>query len=322
MDSIFEDDSEGVGSEVEAYCPSPRCKADTNHTIISMYEDEVRRVQCVVCGDVHAYRRPRGDVDDEPPEPPVRKFVRKPTWEQAMARVTERELAACRPYSIRDTYVEGDVVSHPTFHVGFVTELLPDNKCEITFKDERRILVHNRSDLASKMPSVADTPVPRVEEDSKRKKKRRAKQADRPNILLGTPHQIELSASELAALEAAAERVALEKLEHLHAEEDAPAKGKKAGKPANAAKAAAKVAKADGKPAKASAKPAKVPSKARAAVKAKAAPAKAKTKAKAKPVKAAAPVKSVRATGGKKTVKSAPAVKKVRATGGKKSVRR
>ena len=33
----------------------------TNHTIMSKYEDEVRRVQCVVCGEVHAYRKPRGD---------------------------------------------------------------------------------------------------------------------------------------------------------------------------------------------------------------------------------------------------------------------
>ena len=54
MDSIFDEDVDEVGGEIEAYCPSPRCKADTTHTIISMYEDEVRRVQCVVCGDVHA----------------------------------------------------------------------------------------------------------------------------------------------------------------------------------------------------------------------------------------------------------------------------
>jgi len=54
MDSIFEEEADEVGGEIEAYCPSPRCKADTTHTIISMYEDEVRRVQCVVCGEVHA----------------------------------------------------------------------------------------------------------------------------------------------------------------------------------------------------------------------------------------------------------------------------
>ena len=32
MDSIFEEDADEVGGEIEAYCPSPRCKADTTHT--------------------------------------------------------------------------------------------------------------------------------------------------------------------------------------------------------------------------------------------------------------------------------------------------
>ena len=172
MDSLFDDDQDEVGSEIEAYCPSPRCKADTNHTVISMYEDEIRRVQCQVCSDVHAYRKPRGDVV-EPTEEVVarRKLTRKPTWEEAMAQVTEQELASCRPYSIRDTYEEMDVVSHPKFGTGFVTELLPDNKVEITFKDERRVLVHNRSDLATKMPDLAEMPAPRDVKKRKRRKK-------------------------------------------------------------------------------------------------------------------------------------------------------
>jgi len=180
MESIFENDTEGVGSDIEAYCPSPRCKADTNHTVISKYEDEIRRVQCVVCGDVHAYRKPRGEAYEEPPEPPARKARKKPTWEQFMATTTAKAMENCRPYSIRDTYQEGDLVSHPTFHVGFVSELLPDNKVEITFRDDRRILVHNRADLAAKMPAVAEIPMPREEKRRKRKRKQEpaAKKAD------------------------------------------------------------------------------------------------------------------------------------------------
>src|ERR671916_457240 len=102
MDSIFDEDVDEVGGEIEAFCPSSRCKADTTHTIISMYEDEVRRVQCSVCGEIHAYRKPRGEAYDDPEEPmPLRKkLTRKPTWEEAMAQVSEDELANCRPYSI------------------------------------------------------------------------------------------------------------------------------------------------------------------------------------------------------------------------------
>src|SRR5947208_1589348 len=151
MDSIFEEEADEVGGEIEAYCPSPRCKADTTHTIISMYEDEVRRVQCVVCGEVHAYRKPRGDAPEEgtAQTSELAREVKKrpgskPTWEDAMSRVPENELANCRPYSIRDTYETGDLVAHPVFDIGFVAELLPDNKVEIMFRDGPRVLVHNR----------------------------------------------------------------------------------------------------------------------------------------------------------------------------------
>ena len=104
MDSIFEEDADEVGGEIEAYCPSPRCKADTTHTIISMYEDEVRRVQCVVCGEVHAYRKPRGDGAEESADGAAKKASqRRMTWDDAMARATEGDLGNARPYSIRDS---------------------------------------------------------------------------------------------------------------------------------------------------------------------------------------------------------------------------
>ena len=179
MDSIFEEDADEVGGEIEAYCPSPRCKADTTHTIISMYEDEVRRVQCVVCGEVHAYRKPRGDGAEEAGDGSSKKSSHKRlTWDDAMARATEADLANCRPYSIRDTYEEGDVVHHPVFDIGFVIELLPDNKVEVIFRDGgSRILVHNRGDLASRMPDISEIPAPREVKKKKRAKKPEAASA-------------------------------------------------------------------------------------------------------------------------------------------------
>src|SRR5687768_7959400 len=173
MDSIFEEDADEVGGEIEAYCPSPRCKADTTHTIISMYEDEVRRVQCVVCGEVHAYRKPRGDGPEEGGDGVGKKSgTKKLTWDEAMSRATDNDLAGCRPYSIRDTYEDGDVVHHPVFDIGFVVEQLPDNKVEVIFRDGgSRILVHNRGDLAARMPEIAEVPMPREQKKKKRAKK-------------------------------------------------------------------------------------------------------------------------------------------------------
>lgn len=175
MDSIFEEETEEVGAEIEAYCPSPRCKADVTHTVVSVFEGEVRRVQCSVCGDVHAYRKPRGDAAEEAAEAvPKRAPIKRGTWDENIARTPDAELANCRPYSIRDTYEEGDVMHHPLFDIGFVVELLPDNKMEVLFKDEARVLVHNRVDLVARMPELADIPAPR----EMKKKKRAAAKAD------------------------------------------------------------------------------------------------------------------------------------------------
>jgi hypothetical protein len=311
MDSIFEEDADAVGGEIEAYCPSPRCKADTTHTIISMYEDEVRRVQCVVCGEVHAYRKPRGDGADGDGEGGGKKHgPKRLSWDEAMARASDNDLANCRPYSIRDTYEDGDVVHHPVFDVGFVVEQLPDNKVEVIFRDGgARILVHNRGDLASRMPEISEIPAPREQ-----KKKRRAKKPENPQPVPARS-KAEVEAAVVRARTAAqarmeeAARTADERSKKLKATAK-PAKGKvavakpapaKGGKPAKAAKPAkpAKAAKPakPAKPAKA-AKPAK-PAKAAKPAKKTAKPAK-KT---AKPAKKPAKPASAKKGGAKKPAK-------------------
>jgi pyruvate/2-oxoglutarate dehydrogenase complex dihydrolipoamide acyltransferase (E2) component len=281
MDSIFEEDADEVGGEIEAYCPSPRCKADTTHTIISMYEDEVRRVQCVVCGEVHAYRKPRGDGIDEASDGAAKKASsRKLTWEDALARTSDADLANTRPFTVRDAYEEGDVIHHQQYDIGFVTSLLPDNKIEVMFRDshEPRILVHNRSDLASRMPDISEIPVPREVKKKKRTKKAEAAQP------VPARSKAEVEAAVQRARDAAhmrsdeAQKTADERNKKLKAEaKKAKGGAKAAAKPS--AKAAAKPAKAKAK----AAKPAKKPAKAKAAKPAKKPAKAAKKKAAKKP---------------------------------------
>jgi len=141
---IFDDDVDEVGAEVEAHCP--KCKADTQHVVVSKYEDEIRRVQCNPCGDVHPYRKPRGESDEEEPAPPGKKKAvkAKPTWEQVMAKHAKKQPKA---YQLGEYFKEMEVLSHPKFGVGFVTENIGDDKIEVTFKDDKRVLVHNRKGL-------------------------------------------------------------------------------------------------------------------------------------------------------------------------------
>jgi hypothetical protein len=180
MDFIFEDDVDEVGSDIEAYCP--KCKGDTSHTVITKYEDEIRRVQCSPCGDVHGFRKPRGEAEEDIPEPVAAKkraTTKKPTWDEARAKLGEKKVSNPRPYSIRDTYTENDIVNHPKFGVGFVTEI-SENKAEITFQDERRVLIHNRPDLAAQMPAIAPLPAPREDKRGKGKGKAGKKGAEPP----------------------------------------------------------------------------------------------------------------------------------------------
>jgi hypothetical protein len=145
MDFMFEDDVDEVGSDVEAYCP--KCKADTTHVVISKYEDEIRRVQCNPCGDVHSFRKPRGEAEEDMPEPVAarkRALLKKLTWEEFFAKHGEKNP---KPYEFRETYRENAIVFHPKFGKGYISEVVSESKVEITFADSRRILVHNRKDI-------------------------------------------------------------------------------------------------------------------------------------------------------------------------------
>jgi hypothetical protein len=153
MDFMFEDEVDEVGSDVEAYCP--KCKGDTTHVVISKYEDEIRRVQCNPCGDVHSFRKPRGDVEDDVPEPIAAKkraMMKKLSFEEFFAKHSDKN---AKPYEFREHYHENVIVTHPKFGKGFISEILSDSKAEVTFKDSRRVLVHNRKDMPG-LPLAAE----------------------------------------------------------------------------------------------------------------------------------------------------------------------
>jgi hypothetical protein len=264
MDFFFEDEADDVGSDVEAYCP--KCRADTTHVVISKYEDEIRRVQCNPCGDVHSYRKPRGEVEDDIPEPVAAKkraSLKKVTWEEFFAKHNEK---SAKPYEFREHYRENVMVTHPKFGVGFVSEVVSDSKVEITFKDGRRILVHNRKDIAG-LPLAAEgdgTPTPAGG------KAQKAKAAPKADAKPGKPGKDE-KREEKEEKEKAPELVAVKP-----SKADKPAKPVavvKPAPPAKAVKAAKPAAKAAAKaPVKKAPKPApkaKPAAKARPAAKAK-----------------------------------------------------
>jgi Zn ribbon nucleic-acid-binding protein len=178
MDFMFEDDVDEVGSDVEAYCP--KCKADTTHVVISKYEDEIRRVQCNPCGDVHSFRKPRGEAEEDIPEPVAarkRALLKKLTWEEFFAKHGEKNI---KPYEFRDTYRENAIVFHPKFGKGYVSEVVSESKVEITFADARRILVHNRKDIPGSPVGREDDGLPSTTVPAKAAGKGAAKHPSKP----------------------------------------------------------------------------------------------------------------------------------------------
>jgi hypothetical protein len=151
MDYIFEDDGFEVGAEIDAYCA--RCKADTPHTVVTKYEDEIRSVLCTTCNTTHAYRPPRGESEEEIPEPIAvrrRQTMQRLSWKDAVAGLDPEK---AHSYSPRDTYRVGDGLDHPKFGLGYVSEIISTTKLEALFRDEARILVHNRADLPVPPPN-------------------------------------------------------------------------------------------------------------------------------------------------------------------------
>jgi hypothetical protein len=109
---------------------------------------------------VHSFRKPRGEAEDDVPEPVAarkRAMMKKYTWEEFFAKHGEKD---AKPYEFREGYRENQIVFHPKFGKGFVSEIVSESKVEITFADARRILVHNRKDIPGSPLAAEDDGLP------------------------------------------------------------------------------------------------------------------------------------------------------------------
>src|SRR5690606_13063034 len=105
--------------------------------------EEVRRVQCAVCGDIHAFKKPRGAAEDaEPVSVTRRRKLEKLDW---LAGIENYDRSSAVRYSPKTALALHQIVIHPSFGVGFVSEVLGDNKVELTFRNNvARVVVHGR----------------------------------------------------------------------------------------------------------------------------------------------------------------------------------
>lgn len=139
-----------AGDEVDSRCT--KCKLVLAHTIVAMVGDQIRKVKCNTCNGEHSYRPPPSASEATAKK---RRAERKTSSvERAGGRATPsdyelltkgKDLTHAEPYAITMTLTREDLVKHPKFGVGFVTEIREGLKAHVAFPDGGRILVFGRA---------------------------------------------------------------------------------------------------------------------------------------------------------------------------------
>jgi hypothetical protein len=126
------------------------------HRIVAMLGPKPARVECETCHSQHNWReRPPGEAPAREARvvgsgsgtraPRVSHVTRleqerrdrEQSWERA---VTGKMVGDFVKYNVKAQFKVGDLVKHPKFGDGVVTEVIDKNKVEILFRDEPRRL--------------------------------------------------------------------------------------------------------------------------------------------------------------------------------------
>ena len=139
-----------AGKDCDSYCG--KCKMLLAHVIHAMdaHGRTPVRVECKTCGGVHKYK---GHLPGEAPRKSASGTSRarkSATASKTMKRGLFEDLAvgmdisAPSPYRIDQDFEKDTVILHKKFGLGLVTRALDGGKVEVAFRDEIRILVHQR----------------------------------------------------------------------------------------------------------------------------------------------------------------------------------
>ncbi len=144
-----------AGNEIQAFCPT--CGRDTDQTVIEVHSGLVLQVRCMTCKEVHPYKRPHGPLrpKKQAKTPRSRPRAAKKKTQKAKAApagppkewddlVLGKDPELFTPYSMKQTFELNELLVHPKFGQGVVTELRDGNKIEVAFHEGYKTLIHNR----------------------------------------------------------------------------------------------------------------------------------------------------------------------------------
>jgi hypothetical protein len=136
-----------VGKDVLSYCS--RCKLTLSHLIVSMADTvSIAKVKCNTCQSIHKYKDPSGATTKTAKKktlsslssPKKTSTVIQNVWEDAVNNSHKK----AKPYSPKEKFASGDVISHPTFGPGVVDSIVDNDKIKVIFKADQKTLLHNK----------------------------------------------------------------------------------------------------------------------------------------------------------------------------------
>lgn len=139
------------GNAVEGYCTE--CKKDTVHTVLQVEGLQIRSVRCEKCSGEGPFLMPRArtkaglrEVAAKRKSVTPKRTRRKPEDPAQTFRklVQGKDIQDAPKYNTKIQIGVGDLVKHPSFGLGVVSEMTGPNKATITFEDGPRTMMCNK----------------------------------------------------------------------------------------------------------------------------------------------------------------------------------
>lgn len=145
--------SVGPGDDIDAWCG--KCLMIMNHRIIAVVGNQVKKVECLTCHAIHAFKQGVGQKgamvsrgSASPATRTAKSTAPKPGKAESEWKVFVADMPADiipRKYGAFECFSVSEFIEHPTFGLGKVLEITGGERMLVIFKDGRKTLIFNRS---------------------------------------------------------------------------------------------------------------------------------------------------------------------------------
>ncbi len=139
-----------VAKNFYAFCK--KCDADRFHVVLTHTSATTAKLKCEVCKSTKSWSLPKAQAKKTSSggaklkTPSARSVAARHTayLSNYETLVKNYEGQAGHPYSTKTKFALNHKIQHPKFGLGIVTAVF-DEKVEVAFSDEARMLMHNRT---------------------------------------------------------------------------------------------------------------------------------------------------------------------------------